>query len=150
MGFVEDSYDSAPAAYRAMASGFLHPQARDGHGNVVLGDVVTGGLGGVVVEDVWRQPRGRKPREVGAVVAVGARFAANHRHSTGGVCTRHLVGEVELKKLGDQRASGVTSVREGPTAKIFNGLVQMSESFALRTLASVPILAPCRMVAAVL
>ena len=52
VGFVEDGYDSAPAAYRAMAGDFLDLQALDGHGNVVLGDVVRRALGGVVVEDV--------------------------------------------------------------------------------------------------
>ena len=51
-GVVEDGYDSAPAAYRAMAGDFLDLQALDGHGNVVLGDVVRRALGGVVVEDV--------------------------------------------------------------------------------------------------
>ena len=39
---------------------------------------------------------------------------------------------------------------EGPTAKILKGLVQVSDSISLRTLASVPVLALCTMVAAVL
>ena len=43
MGFVDDGYDSAPAAYRAMARNFLDLQALDGHGNFVFGDVVGGG-----------------------------------------------------------------------------------------------------------
>ena len=105
LGFVEDGYDSAPAAYRAMAGDFLDLQALDGHGNVVLGDVVGGGLVGVVVKNVRRQPCGQESREVGAVVGVGARFAANHRHSTGGVRVRHVVGVVEVKKFCGQRAA---------------------------------------------
>ena len=39
---------------------------------------------------------------------------------------------------------------EKMSAEILDDPVQLSESFALRTLASVPALAPCRMVAAVL
>ena len=54
MGFVEDGYDPCPAAYRAVAGDFLDLQELDGHGNVVLGDVTRGGLGGVVVQDVRR------------------------------------------------------------------------------------------------
>ena len=37
-------------------------------------------------------------------MGVGARFEANYRHSTGGVCARHIVGE-EVKKLCGQRAA---------------------------------------------
>ena len=48
------------------------------------------------------------------------------------------------------RPSEVESEGEGPTAKILKGPVQLSDSFSLRTLASVPDLAPWRMVAAVL
>ena len=105
MGFVEDDYDSALAAYRAMVGDVLDLQALDEHVNFVLGDVVRRGLGGVVVENVRRQPCGQRPWEVGTVVGVGARFAANHRYSPGGVCTRHIVGEVEVKKLCGQRAA---------------------------------------------
>ena len=43
MGFVEDGYDSAPAAYRSMTGDLIDLQALDGHANVVLGDVVRGG-----------------------------------------------------------------------------------------------------------
>ena len=100
--FVEDGYDFAAATYTRMVGDFFDLQALDGHGNVVLGDVVRRGLGSVIVEDVRCQPR--QPREVRAVVGVGTRFAANHRHSTGGVCTRHVVWEVEVKKLCGQRA----------------------------------------------
>ena len=74
VGFVEDSYDSAPATYGAMAGGFLDLQALDEHGNVVLGDVVGGGLVGVVVKNVRRQPCGQESREVEAVVGVDARL----------------------------------------------------------------------------
>ena len=108
MGFVEDGYESAPAAYIAMAGDFLDLQALDGHGNVVLGDVVRGELVGVDVKNVRRQPRGQKSREVGSVVGVGARFAANHRHSTGGVRARHVIEEVEVNKFcGQRRPSGL-------------------------------------------
>ena len=103
MGFVEGSYDSAPAAYRAMAGNFLDLQALYVHGNVILDDVVGGGLG--AVKNVRRQPCGQKPREVGAVVVVGARFAGNYRHSTGGVYARHVVEEVEANKFCGQRAA---------------------------------------------
>ena len=102
MGFVEDGYESAPAAYIAMAGDFLDLQALDGHGNVVLGDVV-GRVLGVVVKNGRRRPCGQESREVGAVVGVGAWFAANHRHLTGGVRARHVVGEVEEKKFCGQR-----------------------------------------------
>ena len=102
MGFIEDSDDSAPTACRAISGDFLGLQALDGH---VLGDEVRGGLVGVVVENVGRQPCRQKSREVGAVVGVGARFAANHRHSTGGVRVRHVVGVVEVKKFCGQRAA---------------------------------------------
>ena len=105
VGFVENGYDSAPAAYRAMAGDFLDLQALDGHGNVVLGDVVGRVLVGVVAKNVRRRPCGQESREVGAVVGVGARFAANHRHSTGGVRARHVVGEVEGKTLCGQWAA---------------------------------------------
>ena len=54
VGFVEDGYNSAPAAYRAMAGDFLDLQALDGHDNIVLGDVVGGGLVGAVVKNVRR------------------------------------------------------------------------------------------------
>ena len=108
VGFVEDGYDSAPAAYRARAGDFLAPQTLDGHGKVVLGDVVRGELVGVVVKNVRRQPCVQKSREVGAVVGVGARFAANHRHSTGGVRARHVIEEVEVNKFcGQRRPSGL-------------------------------------------
>ena len=40
------------------------------------------------------------------------------------------------------RPSGVESEGESPRAKIFKGPVQLSDSFSLRTLASVPDLAP--------
>ena len=50
-----------------MAGVFLDLLALDGYGNVVLGDVVRGGLVGVVVENVQRQPYGQRSREVGAV-----------------------------------------------------------------------------------
>ena len=50
----------------------------------------------------------------------------------------------------NERPSGVESEGEGPTATILEGPVQLIDSFSLRTLASVPDLAPCRMVAAVL
>ena len=103
--FVDDRYESAPAAYGAMAGDFFYLQALDGRGNVVLGDVARGGLVGVVVKNVRRQPYGQKSREVGAVVGVGARFAANKRHSTGGVRTKHVVGEVEVTKFCGQRAA---------------------------------------------
>ena len=43
VGFVEDGYDSAPAAYRSMTGDLIDLQALDGHANVVLGDVVRGG-----------------------------------------------------------------------------------------------------------
>ena len=36
---------------------------------------------------------------------VVAKFAANHRYTTGSVCARHVVGKVEEKKLGGQRAA---------------------------------------------
>ena len=52
-----------------------------------------------------------------------------------------------------ERPSGVESEDEGPTAKILKGPVQLSNSFfffSLRTLASVPVLPPWRMVTAVL
>ena len=102
MGFIEDDNDSAPAAYRAVAGDFLDLQALDGHGNVVLGDVVRGGLVGAVAKNVRRQTCGQESREVEAVVGVGERFAASHRHSTGGVRARHVVGEVEVKKFCGQ------------------------------------------------
>ena len=91
IGFVKDGYDSALAAYIAMAGDFLDLQALDGHGNVVLGDVVGEGLVGVVVQNVRRQPSEQESRQDGAVVGVRARFAANHRNSTGGVRARHVV-----------------------------------------------------------
>ena len=105
MSFVEDSYDSAPVSYRAIAGYCLDFQALDGDSNVVLGDVVRRGLGDAVVEDMRRQPCRQQPREVGAVVGAGAKFAANHRYTTGSVCARHVVGKVEEKKLGGQRAA---------------------------------------------
>ena len=132
-----DGYGSAPAAYRAIDGDFLDLQALNWHGNVVLGDVVRGELGGVVVEDVRRQPCGQNRQEFAAVAGVDAKFAANHRHSTGGVRARHVVGEVEVKEYCVQRAA----VRgcfcgERPTAKVLNVPVQLSEIFALRTLTS--------------
>ena len=48
------------------------------------------------------------------------------------------------------RLFGMESEGEGPTAKILKGPVHLSDSFSLRTLASVSYLAPQRMVAAVL
>ena len=48
------------------------------------------------------------------------------------------------------RPSGVESEGAGPTANFLKGLVLSSDSFALKTLASVPDLAPWRMVAKVL
>ena len=55
-------------------------------------------------------------------MGVCARFVANHRHTTEGVCARHVVGEVGVKKLYGQRAAvrgcfcGV-----GPIVKILKG-----------------------------
>ena len=93
----------------------------------------------MVVENVRRQSCGQVSPEVEAVLWVGARFAANHRLSTGGVLTRHVVGEVEVKKFFGQRAAiRVASAGEGPITNVLNGPIQLSESFALRTLASVP------------
>ena len=48
------------------------------------------------------------------------------------------------------RPSGVESKGEGPMANILKGPVQLSDSFSLRTFASVPDLAPWQMVATVL
>ena len=45
------------------------------------------------------------------------------------------------------RPSGVESEGEGQTAKMLKGTVQLSDSVSLRTLMSVPDLAPWRMVA---
>ena len=59
VGFVKDGYDSAPAAYGSMAGYFLGLQVLDGIGNIVLGDVVRGGLVGVVVKNVRRHPYGQ-------------------------------------------------------------------------------------------
>ena len=78
LGFVEDCYDFAPTAYGAMAGDILDLQTLDWHGNDGVGDVVCGGLAGVVVTNVRRQPCGQESLEVGAVVGIGARFAANH------------------------------------------------------------------------
>ena len=84
-------------------------------------------------------------------MGVRARLAANHRHSTGGSEPGMSLGKSRYRSLEARgRPSGVVSAGEGPIAKILNGAVQLSESFALRTLESVPALAPCRMVAAVL
>ena len=46
VGLVEDGDDTAPATYLPVTGDFLDLQALDGHGNVVLGDVVNGGLVG--------------------------------------------------------------------------------------------------------
>ena len=67
--------------------------------------MVSGGLEDAVVENVRPQSLGQKPREVGAVVGVPARPVANHRHSTRGARARHVVGEIEVQGLGDQRAT---------------------------------------------
>ena len=91
VGFVKDGYDSALAAYIAMAGDFLDLQALDGHGNVLLGDVVGDGLVGLDIQKVHRQPSEQASRQDGAVVGVRARFPANHRNSTGGVRARHVV-----------------------------------------------------------
>ena len=44
----------------------------------------------------------------------------------------------------------MSAEKQGPTTRIFQGLVQLSESLVVRTLASVSVLAPWRMVAVVL
>ena len=140
-----------PAAYRALAGGVLDFQALEGHGNVNFGDEVRRGLGVVVVENVRRQPCGQKPLGVGAVVGVVVRFAENHRHSEGGVCARHVVVEVEVKKLDGQRAAVKGYFcGEGADCKNIEWPRPVEQSFTLRTLASVSALDPCRMVAAVL
>ena len=54
MGVAANGYASTLSAYRAMAGDFLDSQALDSHGNIVPGDVVGGGLVGVVVENVRR------------------------------------------------------------------------------------------------
>ena len=75
-----------------MAGDFLNLQALDGHGNIVLDDVVRRELGGVVVEDVRRWPCGQKPREIGAVVGVCAAFAANHQDTIWASASRMSLG----------------------------------------------------------
>ena len=70
MGFVEDGDDAAQAARRAMAGDFFDLEALDGHGKVVLGDVIGEGLVGVVVQTVRRQPCGQESRVVGAVMGL--------------------------------------------------------------------------------
>ena len=71
--------------------------------------MVGGGYVGVVVQNfvqnVRRKPCGQESREVGAVMGVDAKFAANHRHSTGGVRARHFVEEVDVKQFCRQRAA---------------------------------------------
>ena len=52
--------------------------------------------------------------------------------------------------VGRGRPSGVELEGEVPTANILKGPVQLSDGFSLKNLASVPDLAPWRMVAAVL
>lgn len=59
----------APVVYRPVVGEFREFQALDGHGNIVLGDVVRRRLG-VVVDNIRRQPRGEKAPEVGAVVGI--------------------------------------------------------------------------------
>ena len=84
-------------------------------------------------------------------MGVSAGFASGYRDLAVDVRARHVVGEVQAKKLAARgRPSGVESEGEGPTAKALKGPVQLSDSFSLRALASVPDLAPWRMVAAVL
>ena len=64
---------------------------------------------------------------------------------------RNVVGKVQVKKVAARgQPSGVESEGEEPTSKILNGPVQLSNTFILWTMASVPDLAPWRMVAAVL
>ena len=70
VGFVEDGDDAAQAARRAMAGDFFDLEALDGHGKVVLGDVIGEGLVGVVVQTVRRQPCGQESRVVGAVMGL--------------------------------------------------------------------------------
>ena len=61
------------------------------------------------------------------------------------------LGRSKYSKLAAKgRPSGVESEGAGPTANNLNDAVLLSDSFALRTLASVPDFAPWRMVAAVL
>ena len=62
-----------------------------------------------------------------------------------------LLGMSKYNNLAARgRPSGVESEGEGPTARVVKRHVQLSDSFSLRTFASVLDLVPWRMVAAVL
>ena len=107
----------------------------------------------MVVDNVRRQPHvGQTSQGDGAVVVIGARLAANHRHSTESARAAGVsLGRSGYKILAARgRPSTVASAGEGPTAELLIGLVQLNWSFALKTSTPMPTLDSCRMVAVVL
>ena len=96
----------------------------DGHGNVVLGDVVRGRLGGVVVENVRRHPCGQKPREVELSWGLAQGLQRTTDTRQGASAPRMSLGRSRQRSSAARgRPSGVASAAEGPTVKILNGPV---------------------------
>ena len=64
---MQNGDDAARIMHRTVAGDFHYFWAVDGHGNVVLGDVVRREFRGAVVEGIRCRSRGEKSRKVGAV-----------------------------------------------------------------------------------
>ena len=105
VGLVEYGDDTTTAANRLVASDAVDFQALNGSRNVVFGDVVRRGLGGVTVEDVLGQSGWKKTREVVGVAGVEARFAAGDGHAGFGVNSRHVGRQIQVEQFVGQRFS---------------------------------------------
>lgn len=77
-----------------------------------------------------------------------ARLATRNRGTALRIRAEYVGRKVQVKELVGQETIVRSVFRrcEGPTAKTLNGPVQVGESIAFRTLASVPDCIPCRIV----
>ena len=147
MGLVHDCKDASPAANELMSGDLVDLEPfrwlRD-----VEKDVEERRLGGEGVEHVLGDVGRKVLWYVVDVVGVSAWFAAENGDARFGVASGHVGRGVEVQELAMKGPTifGTAEAGSGPTSRILKGPIQVKDSLVLRTMASVPFLAPWRMV----
>ena len=105
--------------------------------------MVRGGLGGGDGKDVGRKVRRQELGEVGGVFGAPAKFASFDADAGFEVPSGGSEGRSRKSSLSCRgRLSGVSEADAGPTVRSLKGTLQLRDSFALSTVASVFFLAP--------
>ena len=89
---VHNRDDPTSTANRLVSGDLLHFESLRRSQNVVLSDVVRGGLLGEIVEHVLRQPRWQILRHVAMVVGFGTGLAALYRNALASIRAGHVGG----------------------------------------------------------